>query len=213
MFAPTRIRRVGVTTCDADGYPCGLTMSAVFCVSLDPALFLISIGKQTETLDPLLKHGAFAINVLSAEQKALAQFFASKGGCDKFRHVALSAERPSAIAGAARRLGSDGMQDCRCASGWRSSPRRRGSPGHALELRTTVVAQRRSICRVRNRCGRLGRQQRCVMHSTAREGIAATQMEEQLLKPFCPTVCNEHMASVRPVVEPGSLDRRKWFQC
>lgn len=86
-----------VTTCDADGHPCGLTMSAVLCVSLDPALFLISIGEESETLDPLLKHGAFAINVLSAEQKALAQIFASKGGCDKFKHVAYHLSAPARL--------------------------------------------------------------------------------------------------------------------
>lgn len=86
-----------VTTCDSDGHPCGLTMSAVLCVSLDPALFLISIGEKSETLDPLLKHGAFAINVLSAEQKALAQIFASKGGCDKFKHVAYQLSAPARL--------------------------------------------------------------------------------------------------------------------
>lgn len=77
-----------VTTCDAFGRPYGLTMSAVLCASLDPALFLISIAETSETLAPLLDHGAFAINILSADQQALAQTFASKGGCDKFKHIA-----------------------------------------------------------------------------------------------------------------------------
>jgi flavin reductase (DIM6/NTAB) family NADH-FMN oxidoreductase RutF len=77
-----------VTTCDAAGRPYGLTMSAVLCVSLDPALFAICIGEESETLGPLLERGAFAINVLGAEQEALARTFASKGGRDKFRRVA-----------------------------------------------------------------------------------------------------------------------------
>lgn len=99
-----------VTTCDADGHPCGLTMSAVFCVSLDPALFLISIGEESETLDPLLKHGAFAINVLSVEQKALAQIFASKRGCDKFKHVAYQLSAPAQLPVL---LGALAVMECR----------------------------------------------------------------------------------------------------
>lgn len=77
-----------VTTCDAEGYPYGLTMSAVVCLSLEPALFLICVSEESDTLGPLLKSGAFAINVLRREQEELARVFASKGRADKFNHIA-----------------------------------------------------------------------------------------------------------------------------
>lgn len=77
-----------VTTCDAEGYPYGLTMSAVACLSLEPALFLICISEESDTLGPLLESGAFAINILRREQETLARAFAKKGRAEKFKHIA-----------------------------------------------------------------------------------------------------------------------------
>ena len=82
-----------VTTCDADDRPFGLTMSAVACLSLEPALFLVCVSERSDTLRPLLERGAFAINLLGREQEVLARIFASKGGPEKFARVAF---RPGA---------------------------------------------------------------------------------------------------------------------
>jgi len=77
-----------VTTCDRDARPHGLTVSAVLCVSLEPAAFLVSVAETSRTLAPLLRRGAFVINILAAGQEGTADAFASKAGPDKFRHIA-----------------------------------------------------------------------------------------------------------------------------
>ncbi|MGE5116497.1 MAG: flavin reductase family protein [Betaproteobacteria bacterium] len=77
-----------VTTRDLDSQPHGLTVSAVLCVSLEPSLFLVSIAETSTTLAPLLRRGAFVINILAMGQEAVADVFASKAGPDKFRRVA-----------------------------------------------------------------------------------------------------------------------------
>lgn len=76
-----------VTTCDLAGRPHGLTMSAVTCVSFDPALFLICVSETSDTLPALLQRRAFAIHLLRRDQEALARTFAAKGGAEKFNHV------------------------------------------------------------------------------------------------------------------------------
>jgi flavin reductase (DIM6/NTAB) family NADH-FMN oxidoreductase RutF len=76
-----------VTTCDAAGRPFGLTMSAVTCLSFEPALFVICVGEASDTLPALLQRGAFAINILRREQEAVARVFAGKAGARKFDGV------------------------------------------------------------------------------------------------------------------------------
>lgn len=86
-----------VTTCDVKGYPYGLTVSAVVCLSLEPALFLICVSEKSDTLGPLLESGAFAINVLGRGQEALARTFASKGRVEKFKHIAYDLSAPKRL--------------------------------------------------------------------------------------------------------------------
>jgi flavin reductase (DIM6/NTAB) family NADH-FMN oxidoreductase RutF len=76
-----------VTTSDLAGRPHGLTMSAVTCVSFDPALFLICVSETSETLPALLQRRAFAIHLLRRDQEALARTFAAKGGTEKFNRI------------------------------------------------------------------------------------------------------------------------------
>jgi flavin reductase (DIM6/NTAB) family NADH-FMN oxidoreductase RutF len=76
-----------VTTCDLDSQPYGLTVSAVLSVSLEPSVFLVSVAETSRTLAPLLRRGAFVINILAAGQELIAEAFASQSGTDKFGHV------------------------------------------------------------------------------------------------------------------------------
>lgn len=76
-----------VTTCDLAGRPYGLTMSAVNCVSFEPALFLICVSETSDTLPALLQRRAFAIHFLRRDQEALARTFAAKGGAEKFSRI------------------------------------------------------------------------------------------------------------------------------
>jgi 3-hydroxy-9,10-secoandrosta-1,3,5(10)-triene-9,17-dione monooxygenase reductase component len=99
-----------VTTCDLDSQPYGLTVSAVLSVSLEPSMFLVSVAETSRTLAPLLRRGAFVINILAAGQELIAEAFASQSGNNKFAHVAyeLSAEARLPLLG-----GALAMLECR----------------------------------------------------------------------------------------------------
>ena len=64
-----------VTTLD-DGTPCGMTVSAVCSVSVDPPLVLVCVANESSTLRCLLGHERFAINVLRDRHADLAGDFA-----------------------------------------------------------------------------------------------------------------------------------------
>lgn len=75
-----------ITACDTDGKAYGLTMNGITSLSLDPALFIICVDNKSETLDPIRRSKAFAINLLSSGQQDLSNRFAKKGP-DKFDGV------------------------------------------------------------------------------------------------------------------------------
>jgi len=57
----------------------GFTANAFTSVSLDPPLVLVCIGLSNNTLDVIRSSGAFAINILTADQEELARCFAING--------------------------------------------------------------------------------------------------------------------------------------
>ena len=63
-----------VTMTGEDGAPHGLTVNAFTAVSLEPPLVLISIGKRARG-HRLLDGAPFTVNVLGAEQEAVARHF------------------------------------------------------------------------------------------------------------------------------------------
>ena len=67
-----------VTARTADGQPVGLTANSFNSVSIDPPLVLWSLSRQAGSM-PAFAHGShYAINILAADQHALAVRFASK---------------------------------------------------------------------------------------------------------------------------------------
>ena len=98
MIAPDEFRRAlshfatGVTvvsTCDGDGGPTGLTVSAFTSVALDPPLILVCVDHKSQSYPALLESGRFAVNVLRADQEAVSRTFASSR-LDKFDEVPFS---------------------------------------------------------------------------------------------------------------------------
>ena len=79
---PTGVTVVAV--CDQAGEPYGLTVNSFTSVSLDPPLVLVCIGRESSTHDRLVGASGFAINVLSAGQKAVAARFASEPSTGRF---------------------------------------------------------------------------------------------------------------------------------
>jgi flavin reductase (DIM6/NTAB) family NADH-FMN oxidoreductase RutF len=72
-----------VTACDAQGQLVGLTANSFNSVSLTPPLVLWSLARQSTSMPGFLSAGSYAINVLAADQRLLAERFARKG-IDRF---------------------------------------------------------------------------------------------------------------------------------
>ena len=75
-----------VTARDAGGQPVGLTANSFNSVSLTPPLVLWSLARSAGTLPAFARGSHYAINILSAEQRDLAERFASKAA-DRFAGV------------------------------------------------------------------------------------------------------------------------------
>lgn len=75
-----------VTTRDAQGHTVGLTANSFNSVSLDPPLVLWSLAKRSSSLAAFENGTHFCINVLTLEQRPLAERFASKA-VDRFEGV------------------------------------------------------------------------------------------------------------------------------
>ncbi len=67
-----------VTARTADGELVGLTASSFNSVSLDPPLVLWSLSQAASSMATFSAGSHYAINILAADQKALAERFASK---------------------------------------------------------------------------------------------------------------------------------------
>jgi 3-hydroxy-9,10-secoandrosta-1,3,5(10)-triene-9,17-dione monooxygenase reductase component len=69
---------VTVVTASSSEGPVGMTANAVCSLSLDPVLLLVCFDNQARTLPVVREVGRFGVNVLRADQQALARLFASK---------------------------------------------------------------------------------------------------------------------------------------
>lgn len=76
-----------VTTVGTDGSPVGFTCNSFSSVSLSPPLVLWSLSLRSPNLSNFLQAPCFAINILAAEQAALARRFA-QSMAKKFEGVA-----------------------------------------------------------------------------------------------------------------------------
>ena len=81
---------VTVVTVDAGGATHAMTANAFMSGSLKPPLCVISIAKRAHTHPMIRQAGRFGVNILAADQKDLALFFAGKKSLDveaRFRRV------------------------------------------------------------------------------------------------------------------------------
>ena len=81
---------VTVITSGSTARTTGLTVNSVTAVSLDPALILVCIHNDSGELPVLRRTGAFAVNILAADQEELCRSFASR----HTRHSAKADTRP-----------------------------------------------------------------------------------------------------------------------
>jgi flavin reductase (DIM6/NTAB) family NADH-FMN oxidoreductase RutF len=64
---------------DGEGTPQGLTVNSFTSVSLEPPLVLIALAHAASVMEAFREARYFAVNVLSAGQRALSERFARKG--------------------------------------------------------------------------------------------------------------------------------------
>jgi flavin reductase (DIM6/NTAB) family NADH-FMN oxidoreductase RutF len=76
-----------VTAVDDQGHRVGLTANSFNSVSLSPPLVLWSLSKHSSSMPGLRSAKAWAVNILAADQRHLAERFARKG-VDRFEGVA-----------------------------------------------------------------------------------------------------------------------------
>jgi len=81
-----------VTARSARGAPVGLTANSFNSVSIEPPLILWSLSRQAGSMPAFARGSHYAINILAADQRDLAERFASKD-VDRFGGVAF---RPGA---------------------------------------------------------------------------------------------------------------------
>ncbi len=104
---------VGVLTCyDAKGEPCGLTVSALTSLSLEPPLLLVCLDRGSRSYGPIVAGRHFCINLLTEGQEWMARQFAgpSEG---RFVGVDLVGDTVPGIAAAPVRVGCEryGVRD------------------------------------------------------------------------------------------------------
>ena len=75
-----------VTAVAQDGELCGMTMSAVSSLSLDPPQFLACMDNRAKTLAAVAHSKAFCIHYLNKDQRELSNHFA-RPGVDRFNGV------------------------------------------------------------------------------------------------------------------------------
>jgi flavin reductase (DIM6/NTAB) family NADH-FMN oxidoreductase RutF len=97
-----------VTTTSADGTSIGLTCNSFSSVSLSPALVLWSLSLRSPNLSNFLQAPHFAINVLAAEQRDIAQRFA-QSIANKFNGV----DHASGVLGVPLITGAAAHLECR----------------------------------------------------------------------------------------------------
>ncbi|WER50238.1 flavin reductase family protein [Cupriavidus sp. WKF15] len=76
-----------MTTLDATGRPCGITVNSFSSVSLDPPLILWSQSLSSRSYPVFRDAERFVVNILSEHQVPVSRQF-STGSDDKFRHIA-----------------------------------------------------------------------------------------------------------------------------
>lgn len=71
-----------ITTNPEDVAPFGMTVNSFASVSLDPALILWSIQKDSECFETFEKSDKFAVNILADDQQDISNQYAKKGAHD-----------------------------------------------------------------------------------------------------------------------------------
>lgn len=100
---------VAVVTGTGDDGPVGLTVQGFVSVSLEPPLVLFTPARTSRAWPVIERFGSFCVNLLAADQVAIAERMASRG-TDKFAGLDWA---PSPVTGSPLLRGGLGYVDCR----------------------------------------------------------------------------------------------------
>jgi flavin reductase (DIM6/NTAB) family NADH-FMN oxidoreductase RutF len=67
--------------------PVGTTVSAFTALSMNPPMVLVSLDRDSATLERVMLSKRFGVNILASDQQSTAVKFAGKGGVGKFQGV------------------------------------------------------------------------------------------------------------------------------
>ncbi|MFO1070768.1 MAG: flavin reductase family protein [Geminicoccaceae bacterium] len=79
---------VTIVTSEHEGVPYGMTATSFTSMTLDPPAVLVAINRDASVHDPLLKRGAFTVNVLAEGTEDVASHFGNSKltNEERFRH-------------------------------------------------------------------------------------------------------------------------------
>lgn len=100
---------VTVVTTMSDGVPVGMTCQSFASVSLEPPLVAFLPTRKSRAFAAIQRAGTFCVNFLAADQAAVSDQMAGRGGEDKFEGVGW---RPAPATGSPRLDGVIGHVDC-----------------------------------------------------------------------------------------------------
>ncbi len=75
-----------ITSLTPDGDPCGMTCSSLTSVTMSPPTLLVCLQTGTRTASAVVRHGAFAVNLLCANAQPVAEMFSAPIG-DRFSRI------------------------------------------------------------------------------------------------------------------------------
>lgn len=76
---------VTIIATECDGARAGMTATAVSSLTADPPMLLVCVNKNATSHEPICRSGRFSINVLSADDLAVAQRFATGDMTSRFQ--------------------------------------------------------------------------------------------------------------------------------
>jgi flavin reductase (DIM6/NTAB) family NADH-FMN oxidoreductase RutF len=89
----------------------GMTVTSVSSLSVDPPTLIVSVNRQSSSWPLLQRHGAFGVNILTAEQLDIAERFSGKDGAKGAARFA-GAQWTTRVTGVPLLIGSLASIDC-----------------------------------------------------------------------------------------------------
>jgi flavin reductase (DIM6/NTAB) family NADH-FMN oxidoreductase RutF len=102
---------VSVITVGRDDDVSGMTVTSMSSLAVDPPSLIVSVNRSASSWPLLKKYGVFGVNVLSADQRDIAERFAGKGGLKGAERFA-GAEWTARASGAPLLVGALAAIDC-----------------------------------------------------------------------------------------------------